>query len=808
MTDFRIDILVNSRQARTEVNKVEEALDRTERKSSTLEQQLRRTFAVVGVAALTSQLFRLIDAYTILQNRIRVVTDSTAELTFVTRELLDVSIRSRSAFENTVQLYTRVSLATRELGITQRDTLKFTESLNQALILSGANTREASSGLIQLSQALASGVLRGDELRSVLENLPVVADVIAESLGVTRGDLRDLGAEGVLTSEIIIAAFQRAAEDLQTRFAETTPTIQQAFTILRSEAVFFAGRVNDAANSTDIFREAILFAANNLENFARLALSAGIALSVGLVRRGLIPAIAQVRLFSAAIVANPIGALATALTLTTSTLIAFSDQIKISENNVATLQDVAVVGLSDIGEVISSLAEDVVSLGEDWEMTFDSIELSMLGFLRFLAEVADRVIARFELVIKPLVVVFKALPGVLENALVEGFNSLSSKLTSAINVFIQNFNALSAKIGGPILEEFEALELQANDSVKSIQAALREAAQAGEFIPSTRFRDFLESTVAEAEEIAQKRVEAEQKAQEEIDAIRNADKGVALDTDQTFGQGFADTFEQLSTKVGGLDQQLSQLGSRTAEIFGPGGTLSQGVGDAVAGAIVFGESFSASLRQVGRLILSQLISGIIQFGINLALQATIGRALAAAATAQAVASATAISTAWTPAAVSASIATLGGAAATGSAAFAAAQASGIATATAAQTGASATGAAGAGSRATVPEFRDGGQVRGPGGPRTDSITAKLSNGEFVVNANATRKNLALLEAINNGRVDSTLNSSPGAVFGDINVSVDNSGGRLDEREVARQVRKQIANELRTNGLLEQQGRRR
>jgi tape measure domain-containing protein len=128
-------------------------------------------------------------------------------------------------------------LAGKDLGITQKELTQFTESLNQAIILSGASAVEAQAGLIQFSQGIASGALRGDELRSVLEQLPVVADILAKELNVTRGELRELGAQGAITSDIILKAFANARVELSERFARTVPTISQSFQVLRNAVV-------------------------------------------------------------------------------------------------------------------------------------------------------------------------------------------------------------------------------------------------------------------------------------------------------------------------------------------------------------------------------------------------------------------------------------------------------------------------------------------------------------------------------------------------------------------------------------------
>ena len=229
MTDFRINVVVRSKG----VNVVGKELDDLDKKSDRLGNTIRNAFAFIGGALLIRELIELSDTYTNLQNRLRLVTDGTEELEAVTAELLATSNDTRVSFASTAELYARTAIATKELGRTQEETLQFTKSLNQAVILSGASAQEAQAGLIQLSQGLSSGALRGDELRSVLEQLPLVADVIARQMGVTRGELRELGKEGEITAEVILDAFKAARGELEDKFAKTVPTIGQAFTVLK-----------------------------------------------------------------------------------------------------------------------------------------------------------------------------------------------------------------------------------------------------------------------------------------------------------------------------------------------------------------------------------------------------------------------------------------------------------------------------------------------------------------------------------------------------------------------------------------------
>ena len=188
---------------------------------------LRKALLLLGGLAVVRSLVNFVDTFTNIQNRLKLVTGGMQELTAVTQELFQVSKRTRADFEATAQVYARTALATKDLGISQEETLQFTEALNQAVILSGASAQEANAGLRQLSQGLASNRLSGDELRSVLEQLPLVADVIAESMQVTRGELRKMGEQGLITADIVLKAFREARVELAEKFAETIPTIGQ-----------------------------------------------------------------------------------------------------------------------------------------------------------------------------------------------------------------------------------------------------------------------------------------------------------------------------------------------------------------------------------------------------------------------------------------------------------------------------------------------------------------------------------------------------------------------------------------------------
>lgn len=269
MTEFRINVVIDPQGAVQGSRSVERQLTRVESSANRVQIALRRAFAFVTLGFAVREVTRYADSLTDLQNRLRLLVPEQTALVRTTRDLLGVANDTRTAFEGTVILYQRLGLATRELGLNQNGLLGIVKSINQALILSGASAKEANNGLIQLSQGIASNRLGGDELRSTLEQLPAVADVIARQLGVTRGELRELGAEGKITGDVIIEAFRNAQEELDQQFGRTVPTLAQSFTVLRNNLTVFIGELNQGTGTLAAFGAIIRFIGNNIDVLVR-----------------------------------------------------------------------------------------------------------------------------------------------------------------------------------------------------------------------------------------------------------------------------------------------------------------------------------------------------------------------------------------------------------------------------------------------------------------------------------------------------------------------------------------------------------
>lgn len=232
-----------------------------------------------SVAALftTQQVIKFADDWTSARNALAAAGIATTDLAERQQQLVDLANETRTSTASTVELYARLTRATSELGMTQADVLRLTELLNKSFSSSGLSTQEAASAALQLSQALASGQLQGDELRSLRENAPAVAQAIASAMGVGIGALKDLGAEGKLTASVVASAILGAGDAIETQFAATQVTVSQSLTILNNELGRLIGQTDAAGSASARMAQAIVALSQNLDV---VVTAAGVAVTI------------------------------------------------------------------------------------------------------------------------------------------------------------------------------------------------------------------------------------------------------------------------------------------------------------------------------------------------------------------------------------------------------------------------------------------------------------------------------------------------------------------------------------------------
>lgn len=180
--------------------------------------------AVLAVKELVDQGDRL----KLLEGRFTALTGSTDEAGISISHLFEIAGRTGGELDSIGQQFGRFTLAARDLGATQGDVARLVQTVTELGAVGGASGQELSAGAVQLAQALASGRLQGDELRSVLENMPLVARAIAEGLGIAVGQLRDLASQGELTAAKVFDALLKKSDEADKAFAELPITTERA----------------------------------------------------------------------------------------------------------------------------------------------------------------------------------------------------------------------------------------------------------------------------------------------------------------------------------------------------------------------------------------------------------------------------------------------------------------------------------------------------------------------------------------------------------------------------------------------------
>ncbi|PWS36235.1 tape measure domain-containing protein [Falsiroseomonas bella] len=224
-----------------------------------------RGIQIAGVAIAARALVQAGDALTQSLSRLQNATGSVERAGQVYEALYRNALSTGVAVSESVDAFQRFSIAAREIGATSDQVVRLVGGLQRVAIVSGASTQEISSATLQLAQALASGVLQGDELRSILEAMPLLAEGLAKELGVSIGELRKLGSEGKLTAERVFPALLRATERLGAELDRAPLSLGRAFGQLSAATENFLGQLDRAIGLSNALARALSAAARAVD---------------------------------------------------------------------------------------------------------------------------------------------------------------------------------------------------------------------------------------------------------------------------------------------------------------------------------------------------------------------------------------------------------------------------------------------------------------------------------------------------------------------------------------------------------------
>jgi lambda family phage tail tape measure protein len=241
-------ILVTAQdQASASLKKIESSMESVGRTAS----QLRNLFAGAFSAQAVISVLKSADAYNTLQARIASTTKATGDYVQVSTQLAAIAARTGTSLQDTVAVFQRLALAAPELGATNSQMLQLTDAVQKLGSLGGASTSALSAGLLQFGQAMSAGVMRAEELNSIIVNLPLLADAIADGMGMTVGELRKAVLEGRVLSKDVFGALLKQTDDINRRFQDMPTSMERGWNAFMQGLDQAIARLNNALGLTE-----------------------------------------------------------------------------------------------------------------------------------------------------------------------------------------------------------------------------------------------------------------------------------------------------------------------------------------------------------------------------------------------------------------------------------------------------------------------------------------------------------------------------------------------------------------------------
>lgn len=337
----------------------------------------------IAAALTTGKFVEAADQYTVMNNSLMAMGQSAQYASENVDRIAQIARDTRSPLESLVRVYQRVNILSGEMGLSQDRILKFTKNVALALAQQGGSARQASGALLQMTQALSSGVVRAEEFNSMMEGAYPVLAAAAKGIKEAGGSvarLRAIMLDGRLTSKAFFEAVESQSKSLIESFGRTQATVGQAMQVLGDTFIISAGKIDRAFGITKRTAQGILSVAGYLNqattwivNNSNAIVGALGALATILVFR-IIPAIAQ---FSAGLLigaANALRMTAATLTLSTALVALRTALIRTGLGAIAVLVGYAIAKFLDLADAVGGIGEAFVKVGELFNLVWEAIK--------------------------------------------------------------------------------------------------------------------------------------------------------------------------------------------------------------------------------------------------------------------------------------------------------------------------------------------------------------------------------------------------------------------------------------------------
>ena len=498
VTTATLSVEVNARGARTASNDLSHLArqsSKAEQAVAAVETQLNRMqklLAIGGLASLGKQVLDAADKMQSLHSQLKQVTSGMTDYTHAEKALFEISQRTTASLEATTQAFVSTKRALAEMGVTTNQTLKFTETLNKAMAVGGVNAESQKSALLQLSQALGSGVLQGDEFRSIAENAPIILDVVAEYMGKSRAEIKKLASDGKITSKVLFEAISGASGKISAKFDEMPMTFGQAMQQMENAWLKFVDGLNSSGVMSAL-AQSVSFLAQHFDVLAKAVgyttvayvtwvatqklgtLTQGVG-ALDLLCKGYLGLTSAIRGATVAMMTNPLGLLAVAITAAAFAFDAFLSDMTFGASEIGTTWgDVATGVWQDFTSLMSNAAKAVISYWDDatkqtsgfWESALSAVISAAHLIVEAWQQSTNAIIGLFVAGYNSISIIWGDLPNAFSAIGKSAINSLISIIERGLNYlaqglssFLSLFNSASNAVGLGDLFDTSAMQVK------------------------------------------------------------------------------------------------------------------------------------------------------------------------------------------------------------------------------------------------------------------------------------------------------------------------------------------------------------
>lgn len=493
MATQNINIVISSTGGVTVIRNIQQIGQAAQNAVSPLALLQRQIQAVMATLAVR-QIAEWADEWTAAANKVSVFSKSQSETNEILDRLYNIASKLGVPLNGVVDLYHKLSIQSKALGVSTNENIQFTENVSKALAIQGTSAASAKGALLQLSQAMGTGKVKAQEYNSLLTGMPLLLKVAAENIDKAGGSIAKLTAmqrAGELTSRMLFDAISKGTEKFDEIFNKMDKTFAQGMNTLVDGLIRFFGEMNKSLGISNLFFKAIQFIVANLDTMVKLLAVVGVAAVaafapaiISAFAAALVTAAGALASVTALLLANPFVAIAAAV----AAVIAFGDSWNAGIDNITTVKDLlraaVEVGMEAFNEFVTFLATVWSSLTAGAQAAYDAITGTVTGatggwftsYSTFFNDVGDgfigllRAIARVMDAIGGLILgavlgmmrAFAGLPGVVSNIFADVYNAIAGWIEKAINITIEGLNRIRSSIGADLLQSvhFQQLTVQ------------------------------------------------------------------------------------------------------------------------------------------------------------------------------------------------------------------------------------------------------------------------------------------------------------------------------------------------------------